>query len=62
VIKLGISEKVAVIFLIGVRHVSDTEIKGRWEKEGRWRVVVEGDEEVEDDCPVETIEGNESPP
>ncbi len=41
-IKLEISGKVAVIFLIGVRHVSDTGIKGGLEKEGNWRVVVGG--------------------
>ena len=31
-----------MIFLIGVRHVSDTGIKGGLEKEGNWRVVVGG--------------------
>ena len=36
-IKLEISGKVAVIFLIGVRHVSDTGIKGRWEGKRSWR-------------------------
>ena len=42
-IKLEISGKVAVIFSIGVRHVSDTRIKGGVGQKGSWRVGWRGD-------------------